>query len=104
MSDSLVPGSSSGGAPAEYRGNMDVAGEHAPGLAKNPLERPLAAIRRYKWLILAVALTAAGLGFLGLRFLTPEYEVRATIWLQSETPQNARGGPIRPGELLSSSA
>jgi capsular exopolysaccharide synthesis family protein len=77
-----------------------------PAPVKNSLERPLAAIRRYKWLMVAIVAVAIGAGLVAMRFVTPEFEVRATIWIQSETPQDNqdRVGPIRSGQLLSESA
>ena len=70
---------------------------------KRPLERPLAAIRRYKWLVLATFLASIGVGFAATRFVTPEYEVNATIWINSDQGMG-RSGPIRPGELLGAGA
>jgi succinoglycan biosynthesis transport protein ExoP len=96
----LVP-ASNGAAVAPVGGWGDGA-PLAP--ARSPLERPLAAIRRYKWLLLAiVALSIVG-GVLATRFVTPEYEVRATIWINSETPLAERSGPIRSNELLNAEA
>jgi capsular exopolysaccharide synthesis family protein len=54
--------------------------------------RYLLALRRYKWLILLVIAAGTGLGVLATRFITPEYSVQATIWIES--PQE-RGGPLR---------
>ncbi|HEX6599583.1 MAG TPA: polysaccharide biosynthesis tyrosine autokinase, partial [Gemmatimonadaceae bacterium] len=71
---------------------------------KSPLERPLAAIRRYKWLLLAVVLLSTLGGVIATKMVKPEYEARATIWIASETPLAEKGGPIRSNELLSSSA
>jgi len=76
-----------------------------PGVPRSPLERPIAAMRRYKWLMVAIVSlsTLAGVG--GLRFIPPQYEVHAIVWLQSETPQEqGRTGPIRSSNLLASSA
>jgi capsular exopolysaccharide synthesis family protein len=78
----------------------------APAPAVNQLERPLAAVRRYKWLVLSVSILAAVAGYVVTRFMAPEYQVRATVWLQTESdarPGNNRAGPIRSAELLSSS-
>ena len=76
---------------------------NVPTLAppRTPFERPLAALRRYKWLCIAViALSTAG-GFVATKFVIPDYEVRATIWIQSLTPQQqATSGPIKAAELL----
>jgi succinoglycan biosynthesis transport protein ExoP len=72
----------------------------------NALERPLAAVRRYKWLIGAVTVAAGALGFVATRFVTPEYEVRATVWIAnaSRTSNTDQSGPIRSPELLNSGA
>lgn len=86
---------------------MQLPGEgwgDAPIIAppRNPLERPLAAMRRYKWLIVAVILLSAAGGLVASRLVKPDYEVRATIWIASQTPQD--NGPIRSRELLNASA
>jgi polysaccharide biosynthesis transport protein len=67
-----------------------------PGIAWG---RYVSALRRYKWLILAVVLvgTAASVG--ATRFLKPEYKATATIYIEPP-PDNA--GPIRGAELLRS--
>ena len=73
--------------------------------APNPLERPMAAVRRYKWLIAVLVVVSGALGVAGTRLITPQYEVRATVWIASETPENRNGvGPIRSNELLRSGA
>ena len=85
-------------APVEGWGN-------APTLTppSSALERPLAAIRRYKWLFLGVVLIATAGGVVAMRFVKPEYEVHSTVWIASQTPQEA-GGPIRSRELLNPTA
>ncbi len=57
-----------------------------------PWRRYVAALRRYKWLILLVIMGGTGLGVLATRFLKPEYSVQATIWIESPP---GRGGPVR---------
>jgi uncharacterized protein involved in exopolysaccharide biosynthesis len=79
-------------------------GEPTLSPPKSPLERPLAAIRRYKWLLLAVVLLATLGGVIATKMVKPEYEVRATISIQSETPLQDKEGPIRPHELLNAEA
>ena len=64
-----------------------------------PWERFLAAIKRYKWLVVAVALIGSLLSVLASRFVKPEYSVTSTIYIE-EPPRAA--GPIRAEELLSS--
>lgn len=75
-----------------------------PVVPPPPFQRPLAAIRRYKWLILAVLLLAIPGGLLATHYVKPQYEVRATIWIQPETREQSNTGPIRPQELLASTA
>jgi polysaccharide biosynthesis transport protein len=79
-------------------------GEATLAPARSPLERPLAAIRRYKWLLIAVVLMATIGGIVATRMVKPEYEVRATISIQSETPLQDKEGPIRSHELLNAEA
>jgi succinoglycan biosynthesis transport protein ExoP len=64
-------------------------------------QRYVSALRRYKWLILLITLLGTGIGVLVTRFLTPEYQVQATIWIESPP---ARDGPIRAQGLLESYA
>ena len=84
---------------------MDAGWGNAPTIAppKSALERPLAAIRRYKWLVAGVVLVSVAAGIFASRFVKPEYEARATLWIASQTPQEA-GGPIRSRELLNPTA
>ena len=70
--------------------------------AQSPLERPLAALKRYKWLALGIVVLATLGGVVSTRFLKPDYEVRATIWIASIAPMN--NGPIRDRELLNPGA
>jgi capsular exopolysaccharide synthesis family protein len=43
-------------------------------------------------------------GIVATRLTQPQYEVRATIWIASETPLGDKTGPIRSHELLNSEA
>jgi capsular exopolysaccharide synthesis family protein len=63
--------------------------------------RYLSALRRYKWLILLITVLGTGIGVVATRFLTPQYDVQATIWIESPP---ARDGPIRAQGLLESYA
>ncbi|HEY3115010.1 MAG TPA: polysaccharide biosynthesis tyrosine autokinase, partial [Gemmatimonadaceae bacterium] len=76
----------------------------APTVPKSSFERPLSAIRRYRWLIIGViALSVVG-GAVAIRYVKPQYEVRATIWIEPSTQQSDASGPIRSRGLLSSTA
>src|SRR5512132_4212344 len=77
---------------------------HPPAIPRPPLERPISAIRRYKWLVLGVVALAIVGGLVATRSVKPKYEVRATIWIEPETPVGSASGPIRSRELLNASA
>lgn len=74
----------------------------APARAASPFERPIAAIRRYKWLILVIIALSIGAGVAATRLVTPQYEVRASIMITEDSPMENRSGPIRSAGLLSS--
>lgn len=73
-----------------------------PPMPRSPLERPIAAIRRYKWLALAVALLGTGAGAAATRLVEPSYEVAAKIMIAADSPLETRLGPIRGTGLLAS--
>ena len=73
-------------------------------LPGQPLERARGAVRRYKWLMLAVILVAIAGGLVATRFVEPVYDVNATIWIQAETPMSQKVGAFRTEELLNSGA
>lgn len=68
----------------------------------NP-RRMLAAVLRYKWLILLVAVLGSGAGVFLARRMPSTYVAHATIWIESSRNQS-ESGPIRSGELLQSSS
>lgn len=74
-----------------------------PMVPRPSFERPLAAIRRYKWVILGMLILAIPAGMVATRLMNPQYEVRATIWIEPET-RGDNSGPIRSQELLASTA
>src|SRR3989337_2422215 len=69
-----------------------------------PFGRVLSALRRYKWFALGTLVLAVVIGLLASRLVKPQYEVRATIWIEPEKPLDDARGPIRSNELLSSAA
>src|SRR5476651_224083 len=75
-----------------------------PAMPKPSFERPLAAIRRYRVLIFGILILAIVGGVAATRFVKPQYEVRATIWIEPTTQQGEDNGPFRSRELLVSSA
>ena len=59
------------------------------------------AVKRYRWLILGLAVVGVAGGMLASRFLPPRYEVQATLWIQTEPRAAAPNrGPIGSEQLL----
>ena len=63
------------------------------------ITRTLAAIKRYRWLILAVFVVGSATGIALTRFVKPKYTVDATIWIAEN--QSAKG-PVQAPGLISS--
>ena len=94
-----------GAAPAQAWPNWGVDGaEQERGGPKLP--RYLAALRRYKWLVLGIIIAGTGIGLGATQLVRPEYEARATVWLAADTPQDGqnRMAPIRSGPVVNQSA
>ena len=82
----------------------DKPGLPAGVVPRQPLERARGAIRRYRWLILAIMGLATLGGFVATRLVHPLYDVAATVWIQAETPMAQKTGAIRSEELLNEQA
>ena len=61
--------------------------------------RYLTAVRRFKWLVLAVTVGATALGVVGTLFLRPTYAAQATLWIQVPARQPREAGPIWQAQL-----
>ena len=90
-----------GAPPSDWGGG----GQEAAPEPKGPsLGRYLAAINRFKWLVLLITALGAAGGVFATRFITPEYQVQATILLEQGTGVNGQGGgPIQSQQLLEAS-
>jgi succinoglycan biosynthesis transport protein ExoP len=90
-----------GAPPLDWGGG----GQEAAPEPKGPsLGRYLAAVNRFKWLILVITALGAAGGVFATRFITPEYEVQATILLEQGTGVNGiNKGPIQAEQLLQAS-
>jgi len=100
-----APKASEPTAPAPGVSHWNASSPTEP-LVRISWARYAAALRRYKWLMLAVVLAGATLGFAVTRLLQPEYEVHSTLWISSgESPDERDGAaPIRAGELMRQTA
>ena len=90
-----------GAPPSDWGGG----GQEAAPEPKGPsLGRYLAAVNRFKWLVLVITALGAAGGVFATRFITPEYEVQATILLEQGTGVSGiSGGPIQAEQLLKAS-
>ncbi|NJD10691.1 MAG: polysaccharide biosynthesis tyrosine autokinase [Gemmatimonadetes bacterium] len=68
------------------------------------LKRYLAAVRRYKWLVLAVAVVGTAGAVFGSRYLPSRYVAEATLWFSADSRQDDMQGPIQSSELLEQEA
>ena len=90
-------------APSQYAPPAPMAPLAPEGGADGglPWGRYVAALRRFKWLIIALTLLGGGAGFAATRMMSAVYEVQATIWI---TGGGSDRGPIRPDEMLSAAS
>jgi polysaccharide biosynthesis transport protein len=87
------------GFPQAWPAALGQAAAEEPGI---PWGRYTAALRRYKWLILIIALVGTAAGYGVSRLTVPEYQVQGTIWIADPTASNR--GPVRGEELLGANA
>lgn len=107
MSDSNLPSSYTLHSSPEL--TQAAHGRPSPGMARPmgavdeglPWGRYIAAIKRHKWLIIALGVLGTGAGVVVSRLIPAEYEVQATIWITGTTSER---GPIRPDETFSSAS
>lgn len=88
-------------APAGLEPSMGYGGlqqpEEGPSVGAQ-IGRVIAAILRYKWLVLAISVLGAAGSVAATRFIKPEYRASGTIYIEANT--KTRGGPIQAAELL----
>ncbi|HET9603731.1 MAG TPA: polysaccharide biosynthesis tyrosine autokinase [Gemmatimonadales bacterium] len=88
----LPPGSSEGlvhQPPAAPPAPYDPAGTLAEPTSGSGLSvgRMFSAIRRFRWLIIAIVLAGTGIGLVATHFIKPVYNVTSTIWIRSAENQ-----------------
>ena len=50
----------------------------------NALHRTIAALKRYKWLILATTIFGSAVGFVLSKMIAPKYSVNASVWIREQ--------------------
>lgn len=80
-----------------------MAAAESDGAGGHQFARYFAAIKRYKWIVVALTILGTVGGVVATRFIHPVYAVQATVWIEppSDRPNS---GPVRPEELLRSQA
>jgi polysaccharide biosynthesis transport protein len=69
------------------------------------IRRLLAAVFRYKWLVLLVTILGSVVGVVGSSFIKPEYTAQATVWIETTGQRRASlAQPLQSAELLQSYA
>jgi len=111
MSASVPPEGPAINLPARIsQGNLPAPGYGPPAYSFGEEEesgapdvrRLLAAVLRYKWLVLLGIILGVVGGVAATRVVKPLYQTRATIWIQSQ--DRDRTGPIQSGQLLEQTA
>ncbi len=96
----------SGGGVQPYGNGAAVAGWQQPPVPAGPaessvlgnaLQRTIAALKRYKWLILATTVFGSAVGFVMSKMIAPKYQVNASVWIREQN----MGGPIQPPGVMS---
>jgi capsular exopolysaccharide synthesis family protein len=89
-------------APGGYYGAPEPEQQAGGGIS---ITRLLAALKRFKWLVLALTLLGAVIGTVLTRFVDPKYDVRSTLLLTAQGDRDgAVSGPIREEQRLSAQA
>jgi succinoglycan biosynthesis transport protein ExoP len=106
MPANLVPADPNNGMPSAYQPGGAAWGPPAPmapatTTLSEQLGRFSSAIRRYKWLILAVVAIGSSIGFALTRLVPPKYRVDGSILIRKSNPGS---GPIAAPGLISDPA
>ncbi|MDP9144983.1 MAG: Wzz/FepE/Etk N-terminal domain-containing protein, partial [Actinomycetota bacterium] len=107
MNSPLVPAPMQEPSALSGYAGTNLAGQIANQAGPDPLKilsRLVASLRRFRWLILGLTLAGLAGGILATRFLDPVYEVQASVWIETPSSEQGRGGPIQGQELLTSGA
>jgi capsular exopolysaccharide synthesis family protein len=92
-----APGAPAWGGPG---GGM-MGPPHGPtGPTTGIVQRTLAAIYRFKWMILAILVLGVGAAYAAIQFQDPVYETRSRVWFGAAMAGAGGNGPIRQGMLL----
>lgn len=80
------------------------AGGAPPEPKTSPIVRTFAAIRRFQWLILALAAVGLAGGIAVARIQKPSWEASSQVWIQTNEANDGRGPATQSGQLLAATA
>ena len=66
------------------------------------LSRAVAAIKRYKWLVLTIIAVGSSAGLVATRFVDPKFDVSASIWVNTTREASGMIGPVSAPGLVNS--
>lgn len=66
------------------------------------IARSIAAIKRYKWLVIAVIAVGSTAGFVLTRFVSPKYDVSSSVWIAATAGKAGTIGPVAAPGLVNS--
>lgn len=113
MSANLVPSSPNSAAAQRLDGGyapMPQWGGGGPSAPPPPqgggvgdqIARSIAAIKRYKWMVLTVIAVGSTAGFVLTRFVSPKYDVSSSIWIAATQGKANTIGPVAAPGLVNS--
>jgi polysaccharide biosynthesis transport protein len=107
MSANLVPSNASspatvgnGFAPLQPWGAPPQ--QQAETTMADRLSRAVAAIKRYKWLVLTIVAVGSSAGFVLTKFVDPKFDVSASIWVNTTRDASGMIGPVSAPGLVNS--
>jgi capsular exopolysaccharide synthesis family protein len=93
--------------PPGWASGPMAAAPAAPPVRGNRLARYKAALGRYKWVMLPIVLLGTVAGVIATRFIQPDYEAQARVWISAGDDANnaeTKQGPIRADEIVHNAA
>lgn len=106
MRNSMVPAQTTQSVASADNGGVGLEAYSEPPsqlATSNSISRIISALRRFRWVIVGLGIAGIGGGILATRFIKPDYEVTARIFV--ETPSRGQAGtPIQGEEFLDSKA
>lgn len=106
MSANLVPstGSTAAANRPGYPPQMQAWAPAPPagGGVSDQITRSISAVKRYKWLVMAIVAVGSSAGIVLTRFVDPKYDVSSSIWIATTRQPGGFSGPVSAPGLVNS--